>query len=81
VLLQAVTTAIRGAAAVTGPLSAGEREAFAARDLAAGRRLVEPASGVARGIAASGALLVETAAGLSALTSGSLVFASTGEER
>lgn len=81
VLLQAVTTAIRGAAAVTGPLSADEREAFAARDLAAGRRLVEPAPGVARGIAASGALLVETAAGLSALTSGSLVFASTGEER
>lgn len=80
-LLRATSAAIRGAAAAVGPLTPRERDTFTARDLAAGRAIVEPVPGLARGIAASGALLVETAAGLSAHASGSLIFASIEEER
>ena len=58
-----------------------ELEAFAARDLAAGRAILQPVPGRARGIAPSGALLVETAAGLSTQSSGSLIFATTEEGR
>ena len=78
-LLRATSAAIRGAAAAVGPLTPHERDAFAARDLAAGRPILAPVPGLARGIAASGALLVETAAGVSSHASGSLIFASIEE--
>ena len=80
-LLVGVTEAIRAAAAAVGALTAHEREAFATRDLAAGRAILQPVPGRARGIAPSGALLVETAAGLSTQSSGSLIFATTEEGR
>ena len=76
-LLSAVVGAVRTAATVVGPLTEAERAAFAARDLAHGRPILGPVPGRARGIAASGALLVETASGLSPHASGSLIFAGT----
>ena len=66
--------ALRAAAFASGPLSEAERAEFAARDLAIGRRVVEPASGTARGITADGALLIESTGGTVALRAGSLVF-------
>lgn len=74
-VLASVVPAVRAAAAAVGPLAEPEREAFARRDLAHGRAIVGPAVGTARGIAPSGALLVETAAGVTAQPSGSLIFA------
>jgi len=69
-------------------LSADERRAFAARDLAAGRACVEPVAGWVRGIDGSGALLVDVVscstppppdggARLVAVRSGSLVLTDT----
>jgi BirA family biotin operon repressor/biotin-[acetyl-CoA-carboxylase] ligase len=49
-----------------------EREALAARDWLAGRRLVEPIAGLAAGIDQDGALLVDTSAGTQRLTSGTV---------
>ena len=60
-VLEQIVPAIRGAAARRGPLDARELAAFAARDLAVGRRCVEPVAGVVRGISSSGALQVEVA--------------------
>ncbi|MDB4876006.1 MAG: biotin/acetyl-CoA-carboxylase ligase [Gemmatimonadetes bacterium] len=57
-VLEAIVPAIRTAAACVGPLDESELRAFAERDLAAGRRCVEPVTGTVRGIDASGALLV-----------------------
>lgn len=76
-LVAAVVDAVRTAATAMGPLTDAERAAFAARDLAHGRPILGPVPGRAKGIAASGALLVETAAGLSPQASGSLIFAGT----
>src|SRR6476661_5932067 len=42
-VLAELVPALRAAARATGPLDAGEREEFNARDLARGRRCVEPA--------------------------------------
>jgi biotin-(acetyl-CoA carboxylase) ligase len=65
---------VRAATAETGPLSDGERSAFAARDVAAGRRCIEPVVGRVRGIAADGALLVERDDGRTdAVRAGSLI--------
>ena len=74
-ILAAVVPALRQAAAVRGELTALELAAFAARDWARGRRVIEPARGMASGIAPNGALLVETEAGLVACAAGSLVLA------
>ncbi len=68
--------AIRAAAFATGPLQASELAAFARRDLSAGRALVEPARGTARGITADGALLIESEGGITSWRSGSLVLSS-----
>jgi BirA family biotin operon repressor/biotin-[acetyl-CoA-carboxylase] ligase len=57
-LLAAIASPLRAAAAALGPLSADEWSAFAARDIAIGRRCIEPAIGTVAGIDASGALLV-----------------------
>ena len=58
-VLASILEPMRQAAARSGPLSDDERAAFAARDLARGRRCVEPVAGLVRGIDASGALLVD----------------------
>jgi BirA family transcriptional regulator, biotin operon repressor / biotin---[acetyl-CoA-carboxylase] ligase len=75
-LLSAIVPPVRSAARAIGVLTAEEREAWARRDVAVGREIVEPLAGVVLGIAPSGALLVRTADGANAeASSGSLVFA------
>src|SRR6478672_4409563 len=74
-VLAELVPAVRAAAQVRGPLSAGELEEFAARDMAAGRTCVTPASGRVCGITPSGELLVDTDVGLRAFRDGSLTFA------
>lgn len=73
-VLADMVPALRAAAFATGPLTASELAEFAARDLAAGRRLLEPVPGTARGISADGALLIESTDGTVACRAGSLVF-------
>jgi len=73
-VLAELVPAVRAAAQVRGPLSAGELEEFAARDMAAGRTCVTPASGRVCGITPSGELLVDTDVGLRAFRDGSLTF-------
>lgn len=72
-VLRAAIPAIRDAIAARGPLATDECTAFANRDLALGRSCREPAEGVVAGIDATGALLVDTAAGRVAFRGGSLV--------
>ncbi len=72
-VVAAVVPALRRAAALRGPLSSEELEAFAVRDVAAGKRCSEPVAGTVQGINAQGELLVESADGSSAHRSGSLV--------
>jgi BirA family transcriptional regulator, biotin operon repressor / biotin---[acetyl-CoA-carboxylase] ligase len=66
--------ALRDAARCVGPLDAGELAAFAARDLARGRRCREPASGTVAGLDPSGALIIHTSNGPRLARAGSLVF-------
>ncbi|MCC6319144.1 MAG: biotin--[acetyl-CoA-carboxylase] ligase [Gemmatimonadaceae bacterium] len=73
-ILPALVTAVREAVARTGGLAPDEVAAFARRDRARGRRIVEPARGIAHGVSAGGALLVETVDGLVSCATGSLVF-------
>jgi len=75
-VLSAVVPAIRRAASRAGRLDGSELQAFAARDLAAGRECVEPVAGRVRGIDEGGALLVDVAssgAQVTAVRAGSLV--------
>lgn len=72
--LDCAVPAVRAAAAREGPLDADELARFAARDLAVGRRAVQPADGVVAGVDAEGELLVDTPSGRVACRSGSLVF-------
>jgi BirA family biotin operon repressor/biotin-[acetyl-CoA-carboxylase] ligase len=76
-VLAAVAPRLREAAAHGGPLSPAEINAFASRDLAAGRRCVEPVEGRVVGIDASGALLVGVGSpdgrAITAVRAGSLV--------
>lgn len=76
-VLERIMPVLRAAAAAQGPLTDAELRRYAARDLASGRRIVQPAVGVVAGISAAGELLVETDAGRVACRSGSLAF---GEE-
>jgi BirA family biotin operon repressor/biotin-[acetyl-CoA-carboxylase] ligase len=71
--LYAIVPAVRAAARATGTLTEDEREAFAERDLARGRRASAPLEGLVEGINAAGALLVLTAGGRTAAQAGSLV--------
>jgi BirA family transcriptional regulator, biotin operon repressor / biotin---[acetyl-CoA-carboxylase] ligase len=73
-LLGELVPALRAAAAARGVLTPGELEAFAARDLARGRRCVAPSAGVVRGIAPDGALVVQQDAAESRHRAGSLTF-------
>lgn len=74
-VLAALVPALRAAAQARGPLSTGELEEFAVRDMAAGRTCVTPASGRVCGITSSGELLVDTDVGLRTFRDGSLTFA------
>lgn len=58
-VLERIVPSIRTAAAHGGPLDRDELAAFADRDMAAGRRCIEPVAGIVRGITPSGALVVE----------------------
>ena len=73
-VLRASVPAIREAVAMRGRLHADECRDYERRDLATGRRCREPAVGVVAGIDATGALLLDTAAGRIAFHAGSLVF-------
>ncbi|MGZ3330770.1 MAG: biotin--[acetyl-CoA-carboxylase] ligase [Gemmatimonadaceae bacterium] len=72
-VLAELVPAVVPAARATGPLDAGEMEEFAARDIARGRRCVEPAVGRVAGITANGELLVALADTIAPFRSGSLV--------
>jgi BirA family biotin operon repressor/biotin-[acetyl-CoA-carboxylase] ligase len=62
-VLAAVVSAARAASAASGWLTADEIGRYNARDLLHGRRLASPGTGIARGITASGALIIESSTG------------------
>lgn len=70
----AIASPVRAACRVGGELTTAEVDAFAGRDIARGRRLVEPTRGVANGITAAGALVVQAGSGEELFRQGSLVF-------
>ena len=72
-VLGELVPAVLAAARATGPLQADEMEKFDARDLARGRRCVEPAIGRVAGITPTGELLVALADSVATFRSGSLV--------
>jgi BirA family biotin operon repressor/biotin-[acetyl-CoA-carboxylase] ligase len=76
-VLATIAPEMRRAAAMRGALTAAELESFDARDLAKGRRCVEPVAGTVLGIDYSGALLVDIgsadAGDVTAVRAGSLV--------
>jgi len=72
-VLADLVPAIVAATRATGPLDAGEMEEFAARDIARGKRCVEPAVGRVAGITPNGELLVALADAIVPFRSGSLV--------
>jgi BirA family biotin operon repressor/biotin-[acetyl-CoA-carboxylase] ligase len=72
-VLAELVPAILAAARETGPLNPDEMEEFEARDLARGRRCVEPAVGRVAGISPTGELLVALADSVAPFRSGSLV--------
>jgi BirA family transcriptional regulator, biotin operon repressor / biotin---[acetyl-CoA-carboxylase] ligase len=72
-VLAELVPAVLAAARATGPLGADEMEEFDARDLARGRRCVEPAVGRVAGITPTGELLVALADSVASFRSGSLV--------
>jgi BirA family transcriptional regulator, biotin operon repressor / biotin---[acetyl-CoA-carboxylase] ligase len=72
-VLADIVPAIVAATRAAGALDVGEMEEFAARDIARGRRCVEPAVGRVAGITPSGELLVALADTIVPFRSGSLV--------
>lgn len=72
-VLEKVVRGIREACAVTGPLTEDDLERFDERDMAKGRRCIEPVAGTVRGIDARGALLVDQDGVISAIREGSLM--------
>ena len=74
-VLVAVVPALRAAVTKTGLLSDAELSAWSARDLAAARKISQPAAGVVLGIDSGGALLVESVGGVTRWRTGSIVFA------
>jgi BirA family biotin operon repressor/biotin-[acetyl-CoA-carboxylase] ligase len=65
--------AVHAAASISGPLDASEMEEFDARDMARGKRCIEPAIGRVAGITPTGELLVALADSVASFRSGSLV--------
>jgi BirA family transcriptional regulator, biotin operon repressor / biotin---[acetyl-CoA-carboxylase] ligase len=72
-LLGEVVPAVRAAAAARGHLSERELAEYAERDIAAGQACRAPRAGRVAGVAANGALLVVTGAGVERCRDGSLV--------
>lgn len=72
-VLAELVPAVVAAARATGPLDAVEMEEFDARDMARGRRCVEPAVGRVAGITSTGELVVALADSVAQFRSGSLV--------
>ena len=72
-LLSRMLPPMRAAAAINGPLSRSELDAFALRDAVVGRRCREPVAGVVRGLDPSGALLVDVGSEITVVRAGSLV--------
>jgi hypothetical protein len=77
-VLGELVPAVRAAASARGHLSDREVADFAGRDIAAGRACREPVAGRAVGIAADGALLIETVSGVKRILEGSLVLDASG---
>jgi BirA family biotin operon repressor/biotin-[acetyl-CoA-carboxylase] ligase len=74
-LLGELVPALRAAASARGALTERELDAYAARDLARGRRCTSPSAGVVAGIAPDGALVVRDGTVEVRHRAGSLVFA------
>ena len=74
-VLAAVVQGVREAASRPGPLSEDELNRFRVRDILTGRSIASPEPGIVRGIAASGALLVDTPTGPRALRTGTVLMA------
>jgi BirA family biotin operon repressor/biotin-[acetyl-CoA-carboxylase] ligase len=74
-LLRALLPALRGAAAIRGPLTSAELAEFGRRDFASGRRCVSPGAGIASGITAEGELIIAGERGAEHHRAGSLEFA------
>jgi biotin-(acetyl-CoA carboxylase) ligase len=74
-VLTAVVAAVRSAAATRGELSPSEIDRYRERDALRGRRVISPSDGTVVGVAASGALLVETPAGREQHRAGTVRFA------
>jgi len=72
-VLADLVPAVLAASRASGPLKADEMEEFDARDLARGRRCIEPAVGRVTGITPTGELLVALADSVAQFRSGSLV--------
>jgi BirA family biotin operon repressor/biotin-[acetyl-CoA-carboxylase] ligase len=72
-VLRELVPCVRGAAACAGELSLRELSEFDSRDLALGRKCVEPARGTVSGVSSSGELLVALADSIARFRSGSLV--------
>ena len=72
-VLRALIAELRPAIAQHGALRNDELDEFAGRDLARGKRCVEPVMGEVRGISAHGELVVELADSVTRVRSGSLV--------
>lgn len=72
-ILRALVPALREAAQGRGALTVAELHEYRSRDWARDLAIVEPAVGTARGITATGALVIETAAGRVERTAGSLI--------
>jgi BirA family biotin operon repressor/biotin-[acetyl-CoA-carboxylase] ligase len=72
-VLADLVPAILATTRATGPLDAAEMEDFAARDIARGRRCIEPAVGRVAGITPTGELLIALADTIAPFRSGSLV--------
>ena len=72
-LLGELLPALRAAASAHGHLVARELDDFAGRDIAVGKACREPVTGIVAGIAADGALLIDTAGGRRRVVEGSLI--------
>ncbi len=71
-VLAELIPALRASAAARGTLGPAELSAYAARDLARGRRCRAPTAGVVSGIGDGGELLVQTPAGIARYLTGTL---------
>jgi BirA family biotin operon repressor/biotin-[acetyl-CoA-carboxylase] ligase len=75
-VLRAVVSTVRSAVNAAGDLTSDELERFRERDIAVGKACVEPVVGVVAGVAADGALLVDSGGQRTACYAGSLILCS-----